>query len=267
MNNQIKRPDSKSGPEERAAHAKHDVANSTVHPLAASRARSLAVQRLNSFGKNRKGVPMSERDAPQGWKISQVERLIDLPRRDIQRACYAGQGGACILEPADSTWGKRFYSTDDIAKLMLVKLYKDQGYCLPEIRDLLIGPDGQTNAEKELSVWKARLEEELLEIELKLNRVLALLAALGSSEDDRIEAVSEHLRQRLPQETFDMLTDILFETVAPRPTPEVLDALARGLNKPGIDLAIDLWAGPGSYDRIVNILWDQQGEENDGHRE
>ena len=82
---------------------------------------------------------------------------------------------------------KRFYSTDDIAKLMLVKLYKDQGYCLPEIRDLLNRSDEQANVEKELSVWKARLEEELLEIELKLNRILALLAALGSSEGARIE--------------------------------------------------------------------------------
>lgn len=267
MNNQIRRPDSKSEPEKRAGRAKSGIPNSTVHPLAASRAHSLAVQRLNSFGKSRKGVPMGERDTPQGWKISQVERLIDLPRRDIQRACYAGQGGACILEPADSTWGKRFYSTDDIAKLMLVKLYKDQGYCLPEIRDLLNRSDEQANVEKELSVWKARLEEELLEIELKLNRILALLAALGSSEGARIEAVGEHLRQRLPRETFDMLKSTLFETDAPHPTPEALDALSRGLDKPGIDLAIDLWAGPGSYDCIVNIFWDQQGKESNGHQE
>lgn len=209
---------------------------------------------------------MSERDTPKGWKISQVERLIDLPRRDIQRACYAGQGGACILEPADSTWGKRFYSTDDIAKLMLVKLYKDQGYCLPEIRDLLIGSDGHINTKEELSIWKARLEEELLEVELKLNRVLALLAALNSN-DDHIKGSGEYLRQQLSRETFYMLKGMLFKTDVPHPGPEALGTLARSLDKPSIDLAIDLWAGPGSYDRIVNILWDQQEEENDGHQE
>ena len=29
-----------------------------------------------------------------GWKISQVEALVGLPRRDIQRACYEGAGGS-----------------------------------------------------------------------------------------------------------------------------------------------------------------------------
>lgn len=254
MNNQTRRPDSKSEPEKRAGRAKSGVPNSTVHPLAASRAHSLAVQRLNSFGKSRKGVPMSERDTPQGWKISQVERLIDLPRRDIQRACYAGQGGACILEPADSTWGKRFYSTDDIAKLMLVKLYKDQGYCLPEIRDLLNRSDEHINTKEELSIWKARLEEELLEVELKLNRVLALLAALNNN-DDHIKGSGDYLRQQLPQEVIDMLQRALFGLSAPCPTSETLKTLVSHLDKPGIDLAIDLWAGPGSYDRIVEALW------------
>lgn len=200
-------------------------------------------------------MPMSESNTPQGWKISQVERLIDLPRRDIQRACYAGQGGACILEPTNSTWGKRFYSPGDIAKLMLVKLHKDQGYSLPEIRDLLNHPGKQFETQEQLSIWRARLEEEMLEVELKLNRVLVLLAGLEDDGNGHTESIEGLLRRRLPQETIDILTSILSGAEPPHLTAETLDTLASQLNMPGIDLAIDLWAGPGAYDRIADILF------------
>ena len=58
-----------------------------------------------------------------GWKISQVEALVGLPRRDIQRACYEGGGvlasciprtplgvGACTKRPiwqSSSCWRRR----------------------------------------------------------------------------------------------------------------------------------------------------------------
>lgn len=198
---------------------------------------------------------MSESNTPQGWKISQVERLIDLPRRDIQRACYAGQGGACILEPTDSTWGKRFYSSGDIAKLMLVKLHKDQGYSLPEIRDLLNHPGKQFETQEQLSIWRARLEEEMLEVELKLNRVLALLAALEHDGDKRADAIEDLLRQQLPQKAIDALTEVLSKAEPTSLTAETLDTLESHLDIPGIDLVIDLWTGPGTFDQLVNALW------------
>lgn len=198
---------------------------------------------------------MSESNTPRGWKISQVERLIDLPRRDIQRACYAGQGGACILEPTDSTWGKRFYSSGDIAKLMLVKLHKDQGYSLPEIRDLLNHPGKQFETQEQLSIWRARLEEEMLEVELKLNRMVALLAALEHDGDKRTDAIEDLLRQQLPQKAIDALTEVLSKAESTSLTAETLDTLESHLDIPGIDLVIDLWAGPGTFDQLINALW------------
>ncbi len=48
----------------------------------------------------------------QGWAISQVEALIGLSRRDIQRCCYEGKGGVGILSPEDSKWGRRTYTAD-----------------------------------------------------------------------------------------------------------------------------------------------------------
>lgn len=198
---------------------------------------------------------MSESNMPRGWKISQVERLIDLPRRDIQRACYAGQGGACILEPTDSAWGKRFYSSGDIAKLMLVKLHKDQGYSLPEIRDLLNHPGKQFETQEQLSIWRARLEEEMLEVELKLNRVIALLAALEHDGDKRTDAIEDLLRQQLPQKAIDALTEVLSKAESTSLTAETLATLESHLDIPGIDLVIDLWAGPGTFDQLINALW------------
>ena len=94
----------------------------------------LAVQRLNSLRIEQKGVKLAE--MAQGiWKISQVEVLIGLPRRDIQRACYSGRGGAAILEPEDGSWGKRAYSCEDVAKLFVVKRLRDQGLSLPEVKE------------------------------------------------------------------------------------------------------------------------------------
>ena len=78
---------------------------------------------------------MGHGEANGGWRVSQVESLLNMPRRDITRSCYADlkRGGAGILQPADGTWGRRNYSIEDIAWLYLVKLQHDQGYSLPEI--------------------------------------------------------------------------------------------------------------------------------------
>ena len=46
-------------------------------------------------------------EVADGWKISQVEALVGLPRRDIQRACYEGAGGLGIVKPRKTTWGWR----------------------------------------------------------------------------------------------------------------------------------------------------------------
>lgn len=77
-----------------------------------------------------------EEKVREGWQISEVERLVGLTRRDIQRACYDGEGGAGILEVADSTWGKRSYSAGELAVLYHVRLRRDEGLTLPEVSRL-----------------------------------------------------------------------------------------------------------------------------------
>ena len=76
---------------------------------------------------------MDSRRSGHGWQIAEVERLLGLSRRDIQRACYDGQGGAGLVHPKDSSWGKRSYDVEDLATLFQVKLQRDQGKSLPEV--------------------------------------------------------------------------------------------------------------------------------------
>lgn len=91
---------------------------------------------------------MDHADQPPGWQISQVVELIDMPRRDITRSCYADRkrGGAGILQPLDGSWGRRNYSVEDIAWLYLVKLQHEAGYSLPEIAQRMDTSVGGTNS-------------------------------------------------------------------------------------------------------------------------
>ena len=67
-----------------------------------------------------------------GWKVSQVEALIDLPRRDIQRACYEGPGGIGIVRPQNTSWGWRVYEVADVAKLFLLAQARRRSQTLEE---------------------------------------------------------------------------------------------------------------------------------------
>ena len=72
--------------------------------------------------------------AARGWQIAEVERLLGLSRRDIQRACYDGQGGAGIVHPKESSWGRRSYDAGDLERLFHMGCLRDEGLSLPEVR-------------------------------------------------------------------------------------------------------------------------------------
>ena len=67
-----------------------------------------------------------------GWKVSQVEALTGLSRRDIQRVCYEGPGGIGIVSPRNTAWGWRMYEVADIAKLFLVAQARRRSQTLEE---------------------------------------------------------------------------------------------------------------------------------------
>ena len=89
-------------------------------------------------------------EVADGWKISQVEVLVGLPRRDIQRACYEGAGGLGIVKPRNTTWGWRVYEVPDVAKLFLLAQGRRQGKTLDEVRDELASCEGARDVLRKL---------------------------------------------------------------------------------------------------------------------
>lgn len=89
-------------------------------------------------------------EVADGWKISQVESLVGLPRRDIQRACYEGAGGLGIVKPRNTTWGWRVYEVPDVAKLFLLAQGRRQGKALDELRDELASCEGARDVLRKL---------------------------------------------------------------------------------------------------------------------
>ena len=134
------------------------------------------------------GVRMGSATQQSGWKVSEVERLIGLPRRDIQRACYEGAGGAGILSPADSSWGRRLYSKDDLLTLFMVKQERDQGLSLPEIKRLFEEKEGEPGGwGRFVDDQVARMRDEFEDAAWRLASAEALRAATRDGEDDEAE--------------------------------------------------------------------------------
>ena len=151
-------------------------------------------------------------EVADGWKISQVEVLVGLPRRDIQRACYEGAGGLGIVKPRNTTWGWRVYEVPDVAKLFLLAQGRRQGKTLDEVRDELA-------------------EGLLSKLFADLARVRACGQDSSSNEAKEICAASVH-------------------AVSERCALRAADAgmlLARAMNASGMGLTCELWLGPATW--------------------
>ena len=139
----------------------------------------LAVQRLNSFCEN--GEVRETEMALREWKISQVEKLIGLSRRDIQRACYSGRGGVAILQPENSSWGKRVYGVEDLAKLFVVKCHREKGLSLVESKEAF---DRFGMSEKDYSLLDVQVSLMLAERD-ELDRRIACGQLLAAATEDK----------------------------------------------------------------------------------
>lgn len=189
-----------------------------------------------------------------GWTISQVEDLIGLPRRDIQRCCYTGKGGVALLFPTDSTWGRRTYSADDLARLYLVARMKDRGMSLPEIKRELDGSEAAgTGDDVLLGDCVSRFAEAREQVESLLLSAQALLCSddprairslisdyIGRSVGAKLDCSG--LLERLELFDFDNTSS------------ELRIFTLQLLDTPGFALAIELWLGPGSAERLVDSL-------------
>ncbi|MDO4848737.1 MAG: MerR family transcriptional regulator [Coriobacteriia bacterium] len=188
----------------------------------------------------------------QGWTISQVEALIGLSRRDIQRCCYEGKGGVGILSPEDSKWGRRTYTADDLARLFIVARMKADGMSLPEARRALEQAEdgGKTDAEL-LRDYAERTAERIEQLETLLLGAKALLAVNGKGDEDLEQIVG----QRIAPELID--TALGTADAALPANEHTLKAAVEALDDPGLALAIDLAHDPGAADRLRVRIQDQ----------
>ncbi len=183
-----------------------------------------------------------------GWRISEVERLLGLGRRDIQRACYGGRGGVAILDPTDTAWGRRTYDGHDLAQLFLVGQLRRRGLSLPEVKaEFEDSRAAGRTVEDMLAVQVARLREQAEEVAGRLLQAEALLAAVGGDVGAVEGIVARHVRV---QEALD--PDLPSGDDGGRaPSPLAVLLAAPGLvDGPGMALAVDLWLGPGSSEAV-----------------
>lgn len=137
---------------------------------------------------------MGNAHAQGGWTVSEVEQLTGLSRRDIQRCCYQGKGGVGILEPQDSTWGRRTYSARDLATLFVVRLEKQAGLSLPEIAEKLHDQPVLECSLKAgaLPTYVARLAEKREEASGQLLATRALFLATSGNNANALAQLVEH---------------------------------------------------------------------------
>ena len=165
-----------------------------------------------------------------GWKISEVERLTGLSRRDIQRVCYQGEGGIGLLSPKETKWGYRVYSAQDLKVLYAVSLLRERGKTLPQVK---------REFERVHSDVDAILDEqvELLreEIEKSVSRYHKALALGRAKDRNALERLFRHI--------------VAFElTVAEDAGTD------SALDLPEMELLVELMYGPGSYEGIRGLL-------------
>lgn len=221
-----------------------------------------------------------------GWKVSQVEALIDLPRRDIQRACYEGPGGIGIVRPRNTSWGWRIYEVADVAKLFLLAQARRRSQTLEEAcREIAPNEDeASLTSALELCGQRARdardteagafMAARALQCALEQGDQSIFTGLIDSSFGESARrACDDHIALELAAKG--LLSNIL-ENIAEvhkagkQPTsseaqyvcmsaseicaqacelalPDACELLSQAINAPGMALTCELWLGPATH--------------------
>lgn len=169
-----------------------------------------------------------------GWRISEVERLTGLSRRDIQRVCYQGEGGIGLLSPKETKWGYRVYSTRDLKVLYAVSLLRERSKTLPQVKREFERVHSDVDAI--LGEQTDLLREEIERSVIRYHKALAL----GCAKDrDALERLFRHI--------------VAFEMTFAEDACTNAGADST-LDLPEMELLVELMYGPGSYEGIRGLL-------------
>lgn len=234
----------------------------------------------------RKGGQGMRDELASGWKVSQVEALIDLPRRDIQRACYEGPGGIGIVRPRNTSWGWRVYEVADVAKLFLLAQARRRSQTLEEACREFTPSEGKTDLASALELCEQRARDARDTEAGALMAARALKCALAH-EDQSIFAglidsafgesarrtCDDHIALELAAKGLlsNMLENIAeLRKAGKQPTsseakhtcmaaseicaqaceltlPAACELLSQAVNAPGVALTCELWLGPATH--------------------
>ena len=219
-----------------------------------------------------------------GWKISQVESLIGLPRRDIQRACYQGEGGLGIVRPRNTSWGWRIYEVPDVARLFLFARMKRCSYSPEDVRREFESCESEADILERLDCC-ARESRERSDIEagVALEACSLRCALAGASQEcftEMIDAAFARSRQSSSRALLGLAAEGFFsrfvkelavlksqgalanggkaKKACMRAANEIsstcglncddaCELLVQALGFPGMGLACELWLGPGAH--------------------
>ena len=221
-----------------------------------------------------------------GWKVSQVEALIDLPRRDIQRACSEGPGGIGIVRPRNTSWGWRVYEVADVAKLFLLAQARRRSQTLEEACREFAPSEDKADLTSALELCEQRAREARDTEAGALMAARALKCALAHEDQsifvglidsvfgesarrtcddhvalklasrgllsDMLEGVADiHKAGKLPSsnEAQRICTTASGECAqACGLTPlDACELLSQTINAPGVALTCELWLGPATH--------------------
>ena len=235
----------------------------------------------------KKGGQGMRDEAVQGWKISQVESLIGMPRRDIQRACYDGAGGLGIVRPRNTAWGWRVYEVRDVAKLFLLARNRSGSRAINDIRREFAECDSDRGLRARLLCCERQfrdMRDESAGVALAARALACTLDCEGmdASFPEMIDAAfAESVRdwgrvhEALSLASRCFLSNFLERIACVKRSgsgPDCADAkgacafavdelgralgvgpddaaaaFAQALNAPGVALACELWQGPSSH--------------------
>lgn len=221
-----------------------------------------------------------------GWKVSQVEALIDLPRRDIQRACYEGPGGIGIVRPRNTSWGWRVYEVADVAKLFLVAQARRRSQTLEEACHVLASSEDEAGLANALELCEQRARDARDTEAGALMAARALKCALAHEDRSIFAGLIDSAFGESARRTCDdhvalklasrgLLSDMLegvagIHKAGKQPTsseaqyvcmsaseicaqaceltlPDACELLSQAVNAPGVALTCELWLGPATH--------------------
>ena len=234
----------------------------------------------------RKGGQGMRDELASGWKVSQVEALIDLPRRDIQRACYEGPGGIGIVRPRNTSWGWRVYEVADVAKLFLVAQARRRSQTLEEACREFTPSEDKTDLASALELCEQRARDARDTEAGALMAARALKCALAHENQSIFAGLTDSAFGESARCTCDdyvalklasrgLLSDMLegvadIHKAGKQPTsseaqyvcmsaseicaqaceltlPAACELLSQAVNAPGVALTCELWLGPATH--------------------